>query len=261
MVKILIILNICRKIKFNFLYYIIAFISVITGLFKEFIIFSAIIFVHEMGHVLMALYYNWKIDKILIMPFGGLTIFKDIINKPIKEEFLIAISGPLFQILFYMICNLLNIVNPTIINYHYAILLFNLLPIYPLDGGKLVNLFLNNFLPFKISHLIIIYLSFINIIIGLIISYYYKLEIVITIIIIFIICKLYDELKKHQYIFNKFLFERYFYSLKFNKNKTINGNNINKMYRDYSHLFKINGKHFTEREILRKKFDNTKRLW
>lgn len=62
-----------------------------------------------MGHIFAALYYKWNIVKIIILPFGGITIFNEIINKPIKEEFMIAIMGPIFQIVFYLILVLLDI--------------------------------------------------------------------------------------------------------------------------------------------------------
>ena len=61
--------------------------------------------------------------------------------------------------------------------------------------------------------------------------------------------------------FQKFLLERYMYDLPFKKSKTIKSLNLNKMQRDYRHIF-YNGKiYVTEREILKKKFDFTRKTW
>ena len=77
-----------------------ALIAAITGHFKGFIWFSLIIIIHEFGHILMGIIYGWKIEKVIILPFGALTIFHENLNRKIKEEFWIVVMGPLFQIVF-----------------------------------------------------------------------------------------------------------------------------------------------------------------
>ena len=61
----------------------------------------SLIFVHEMGHFLTSKLLKWKTDKICIYPLGGVTVLNDDINKSLKEEFLIVIMGPIFQMIFY----------------------------------------------------------------------------------------------------------------------------------------------------------------
>ena len=78
-------------------------IAAFTGHFKGFIVFSLIILVHEFGHILMGIRYGWKIEKVILLPFGALTIFHEDLNRKIKEEFWIVIMGPLFQIVFTLI--------------------------------------------------------------------------------------------------------------------------------------------------------------
>ena len=138
MEKILIIRNIFRIHPF---YYIFVLISIFTGNFKNFILFSVIIIVHEFGHLFVALLFNWKVEEVLLLPFGGVTIFNEDLNRPMIEEFLILIGGPLLQALFvYMFRS-----NAFLVSYSNVLLLFNLLPICPLDGSKLLNLFFNLF--------------------------------------------------------------------------------------------------------------------
>ena len=89
--------------KIHPLFYLTAFICVITANFKNFIIFSSIIIVHELGHIIGAIIFKWKIDRVILLPFGGITIFQENIDKSLKEEFIIAILGPLLQLVFYFL--------------------------------------------------------------------------------------------------------------------------------------------------------------
>ncbi len=229
--------------KIHFFFYITGLICFLTGNFKNFIIFSSIIIVHELGHIIGALIFKWKIEKIILLPFGGITIFNENIDKSLKEEFVIAILGPLFQFVFYLLYR-----NNEIFNYYnIAILLFNLLPIYPLDGSKIFNVIFNLFLPYKLSHVLSIILSFVFII-GIIL---YKID--LSIILIFIIIELFKEILKHKYYFNKFLLERYLNDFNYKKHKVIK--KIYSMKKQTKHIFYINNKFYTEKEIIRKLFD------
>ena len=231
-----------------------AFASLITGNFKGLLLFTVIIIVHELGHIMAALHYKWKIEKVLLLPLGALTIFHEKLNRPIKEELIILISGPLAQIFFTFLLSLISH-NPDILVYSNLILFFNLLPIYPLDGSKLVNLFLNKLTSFKKSHILTIYISFLTIILLFL---NIQISLVFILIILFIIIKVIDELKKHHALFNLFLLERYNYNFHFPKHKTIK--NIKQMKRDYTHLFKINNQYKTEKEVLGERFDFKRKM-
>ncbi|MEG2322336.1 MAG: site-2 protease family protein [Bacilli bacterium] len=232
--------------KIHLLYYIVGFIFFITGLFKEFIIFSSIIIVHEMGHIIAAIICKWHIEKVILLPFGGLTIFKEPLNKPLKEELFITIMGPLFQIFFYFLIGDNNILFK---QYNIAILLFNLLPICPLDGSKIINIVLNKCSSFKKSYNITIILSIITLIIC---SYYFNL--LFLTVLLFLLIETIKLFIKRKYYYNRFLLERYLYDFKFKKEKIIN--DINKMAKEKKHLFYLAKKYYSEKEILTKMFDN-----
>lgn len=205
-----------------------------------------IIIVHELGHILTSLYFHWHIEKIVILPFGGLTIFNEKINKPIIEELLIAVSGPLIQILCFSFSQ-----NTLITKYHLLLLIFNLLPIIPLDGSKILNCLINYFLPFKTAHLTTIFLSLVFALIGC----FCRFNLVFLLVLFFLFKRIFKEYKMHQSIFNKFLFERYTYNLELKKYKKIKGRNLNKMFKSYRHLFYVDNKWQTEYEMLKKRFD------
>ena len=90
--------NILNKIEFHYTYLIIAIGFVFTGYFYNLIIFTSLILIHELGHLLMCLKYKVKVNKIIIYPYGGLLKLEDIINRDIDEELLIAIMGIFFKL-------------------------------------------------------------------------------------------------------------------------------------------------------------------
>lgn len=229
-----------------------AFICFFTGQFKSFLIISLITLIHELGHLLGAIYYKWHIEKVLLLPFGGLTIFKEDINRPLKEEFIILILGPIFQMIFVnLIFNFKQAV--TISN---TLLFFNLLPIVPLDGSKLLNIIMNKITSFKKSYLFTIYVSFLFIFFVLIKT---SFNLIIIIALFFTLIKLIESLKQKSAIFNRFLLERYMKNYNFKKRKIIKS--VDDMKRDYKHLFKIGNSYVSEREKLKKRFDFKKNMW
>ncbi len=228
-----------------------AFISVITGHFKGFILFSLIIIVHELGHILMGILFKWKIEKVIILPFGALTVFNEDLNRKISEEAWIVIMGPIFQLLFtFLFYKFINIDD--ILYYSASILCFNLLPIFPLDGAKILNLILNKVVSFKKSHILIIIVSFI--VIG-ILMFKSDFNLLFCLIIIFLLMRIFLEIKNHESLFNRFLLERYLKNYYFKKVKKIHSLDMTKMKRDYRHLFFDGFKYVSERERLKKRFD------
>ena len=197
----------------------------------------------------MAYLLGVEVDKIYIYPLGGISKFNMPLNISIKKEFLILISGPLFQFVAYFILNIIFNDKELIKTYHLGILVFNLLPIYPLDGGKLINLLLNCFVPYKLSLKIIIYISYIfTILVFFINNISINLIITIGLLTILII----KEHKKINYKYNKFLLERYINNYKFKNSIIIN--NINNLYRSKRHIIKLNNKYYLEKEYLSKKY-------
>lgn len=204
----------------------------------------------------MGMYFKWKIEKVIILPFGALTIFNSDLNSKIYEEFLICIMGPLFQIIFTFVFYFFTNYD-IFLSYSASILLFNLLPIFPLDGSKLLNLFFNKILSFKKSHFLIIITSLI--LIFVLVSYS-DFNLIFMLILSLLLVRVFLEIKNHESLFNKFLLERYLNNYHFKKVKKINSLNLTKMKRGYKHIFYSQNKCIFEREILNKRFDFRKRM-
>lgn len=229
-------------------------IGILTASFIPFFVIAFLIIIHELGHFLTAKMLGIEVDKIVIYPLGGISKFRMPLNTSINKEFLILIMGPLFQQFAYIflkqiLTNYISIVK----GYHYGILLFNLLPIYPLDGGKLLNLFLAKQLSFKRSLKLTLFISYIAIVLLLFINFQ-NVGLNLMAITIFLLWKTTKEYQQINYLYNKFLLERYLNNYHFKNCKMIN--DISKFYRDRRHIIKEKGKYYLEKDSLEKIYKN-----
>lgn len=125
-----------------------ALITAAFGFFDEYIImFSALIF-HEAGHLLAVKKSYVEISYIKIEPFGMRIALKDEIIKNPADEIKIAVQGPLLSLLLSAICFFVfKLSNSVYIQYfglcNLYLGLFNLLPAYPADGGRILRAFLS----------------------------------------------------------------------------------------------------------------------
>lgn len=241
--------TILNKVSINPLTYIVILVSLFTGLFKELFIFLSIIIIHECGHITGALIFKWHIEKVVIMPFGGLTVFNELLNRPLYEEFIILIMGPLFQTIYFIIFKDINL---SFNYYNYGLFLFNFLPIYPLDGYKFWNLIFSYFMPYKLVLKITILISFVFLL------FFIRLDLIYLLIFLFLLIGCIKEYRNIDFIYNKFLLERYYYTFKFKRRKIIN--NLNMMYRDCTHLIKKDN-YMTEKQALYNKYHNLTNRW
>lgn len=204
----------------------------------------------------MGILFRWKIEKVLILPFGGITIFHEDLNRPIKEEFLIVIMGPIFQIVFTLIVYYFFRVDD-FVYYSLIILGFNLLPIFPLDGSKILSLLFNKVVSFKCSHLWMILISILSVLILIMEA---NFSLILFLICLFLIMRVIKEIKEHESLFNRFLLERYLKRYHFKKRMKISSMDMRVMRRDYGHLFFDGKKYISEGDRLSKRFDFKGRL-
>lgn len=202
--------------------YLILISILITGYYNYFLIISFILIIHDIGHITVLKVLKYNIKEIIILPFGAIIKSNINLTNNTLEIFLISIAGIIFQLFLYPFMFLLNnffindISYNIFLNYNKIIILFNLLPIIPLDGSKILLCFLENYLSYKKALKILNGFSIIMIILFIIYLSYNGLN--SYIIIIFLLYKTIEEIINHKYIFNKFLFERI---LNKNNNKRI----------------------------------------
>ncbi len=126
----------------------------------EGVIFISLLFfcvlLHEFGHVFAARYFGVKTPDITLWPFGGIASLERIPEKPI-QEFVVAIAGPLVNVaiagvlIAYLgttnidVQALTKIEDPAtsmivkLAGANIFLVLFNLIPAFPMDGGRVLR--------------------------------------------------------------------------------------------------------------------------
>ena len=91
------------KIKFDNTFYIFLILILLSGMFKEFTFIFILIIFHELGHAITGVLLEFKLDKIIIYPYGGITKFNNLLNTSLNKEILVIVMGPIIQIITYLI--------------------------------------------------------------------------------------------------------------------------------------------------------------
>lgn len=130
-------------------------LAVATGYFAELLTLFAIVLIHELGHVVCAKSFGWNVIRIELLPFGGVAETDDRGRSSSFQEAAVALAGPLqnaWMALFAVIMGKLGLWDSEWCGYfikaNAMIGLFNLLPILPLDGGKVMQALIGRWLPY-----------------------------------------------------------------------------------------------------------------
>ncbi len=119
---------------------------------------------HEFGHALMGRRFGVKTDHIILLPIGGVAAMEDI-PKDGKQEVLIALAGPMVNVVIAGLIWFYFEAGPSVIDeqavmegdipflaklfyVNLFLAVFNLIPAFPMDGGRV----LRGLLSFKLQH-------------------------------------------------------------------------------------------------------------
>ena len=150
------------RITIDLKIFLFALIFVITNQIKFYAILMIYAVIHELGHLVCGLILKLKPESFNITPFGLQISFKadlDLYNTKVKngtklclKRMILAIAGPLTNFLIVFILIALNhaginansiLLGETAIYANILIGIFNLIPIYPLDGGRILKEIIN----------------------------------------------------------------------------------------------------------------------
>jgi Zn-dependent protease/CBS domain-containing protein len=137
------------------------------------LVLFVIVILHELGHSIAAQRYDVPVKQIVLLPIGGVAQMAHIPEQPIKE-FVIAIAGPLVNFGLAIVFGIVALAAgfrigldrmPAILSemrgfnaqavftYVFAsnlfLGLFNLLPAFPMDGGRVLRALLAMRLPYR----------------------------------------------------------------------------------------------------------------
>ncbi|MDD3626412.1 MAG: site-2 protease family protein [bacterium] len=129
----------------------------------------AVVIIHELTHSLVGKLFGYEVQDITLLPIGGMARMKEIPEKPLAE-ILVAVSGPMINVVIGVIGSIIffilygpdfffdvDLENYTFsrmfISFNFIMAIFNLLPIFPMDGGRILRGFLALFLDYsKATH-------------------------------------------------------------------------------------------------------------
>ncbi len=117
------------------------------GIITSALFFGSVVF-HELSHSIVAIRYKIPVQSITLFVFGGLSSISREPDKP-KQEFNIAIAGPLSSLFlagcFYLVAHFFHgddmvaASSKWLWEINLVLALFNLVPGFPLDGGRILR--------------------------------------------------------------------------------------------------------------------------
>lgn len=136
------------QVRVNFKLFLFIILFYLTMQLETYFILMVFTALHEIAHIIVGLLLGFKINKIDIMPMGFSISLKNEksflhIRKTRIKKIVIALAGPIFNLLvaiiFIFFNKIDNSIREVLIYSNLLICLFNLLPIYPLDGGRILK--------------------------------------------------------------------------------------------------------------------------
>ncbi|MBQ3490169.1 MAG: site-2 protease family protein [Clostridia bacterium] len=96
------------------------------------------VLLHELGHMMMALLWHKEPISLRIIPTGISIVLPP--ASSYTEEFLIAAAGPLMNVFYALLCGFLPYgIGGTVRSVSLLLATINLIPIAPLDGGRMLS--------------------------------------------------------------------------------------------------------------------------
>lgn len=146
------------RITIDLKIFLFALIFIITKQIEFYVVIMAYAIIHELGHLICGIILKLKPETFSITPFGLQISFKtdiDLYNTKVKngtklciKKMILALAGPLTNFIIAFILITINnvgintnnlLLGETAVYANILIGIFNLIPIYPLDGGRILK--------------------------------------------------------------------------------------------------------------------------
>lgn len=151
------------KLKFTIhpLFFLFGIYFALTGRIFLFLTYTLVAVVHEMGHSIAAARLGYRLNRVVLMPYGAV-VYGDIRGLKFRDEIEVALAGPMINLACAVLFAALWWVFPesyaftdTAMIASLSIATVNLLPCRPLDGGRVLHAFLSINLKERVADMVL----------------------------------------------------------------------------------------------------------
>lgn len=115
----------------------------LAGILLQGLLAFTTVIIHEVAHILAAYKLGMKVTEVELLPFGGVARLDSFLEMDPAKEIRVALAGPLSNVIMLVLVGVGYMLefwhHPLVISFlkvNLMLLIFNLLPILPLDGGR-----------------------------------------------------------------------------------------------------------------------------
>ncbi len=140
-------LKVFVKIRIHPLFILLLVAAWLTGLFWDALVLFIIVILHELGHAIAANELGFEVERVSLLPFGGVARLRygHLGFRP-RHEAIVAIAGPFVNLLIILLGFGLFLSGlwseefyHLIVKMNLWLVVFNMLPGLPLDGGRILR--------------------------------------------------------------------------------------------------------------------------
>ncbi|HKL73855.1 MAG TPA: site-2 protease family protein, partial [Clostridia bacterium] len=138
-----------KKLRIHPAFIILCIVLVCFSKFEILAISLLCVLLHESAHAICAKFFGYRLNVLTLMPYGAVISGEENLNS--NDAFFIAIIGPISNLLLATITVAVWWIFPetysftlTFFRVNISLAFFNILPFYPLDGGRLCLSFAKN---------------------------------------------------------------------------------------------------------------------
>lgn len=145
---------------------------VLYGNISYYTLILSSLLIHEFGHMIVAKWLGVKIQRCVIMPYGGEIELDGGYSISPKKQLLISLGGPVATLCCLCVASFLDpVLAKPFMKIQLVLLLVNVIPIWPLDGGRIMLSFILMFSKSARSYELFLAISFIMNSIALIVTF------------------------------------------------------------------------------------------
>lgn len=144
------------RVTLNPLFFVLIGLSIAAGMVGEMLIIFAVVLFHEISHAVVAAGFGLKVTEISLTPLGGIARVEGLLEADPTAEGLIAVIGPVNNLLAGGVALGLahmGYIGGAFVDFfikaNLAIGLANLVPVLPLDGGRILRAYLTSRIGFR----------------------------------------------------------------------------------------------------------------